>query len=291
MAKASDSGSDVRDRLTQAIVELLERHGVSGDREQQTLLQTLFEQNSKYVTRRLAGESPWWPAEVRAVAQHFGEAPAALWAHAIEPDAAKEATLLVDGRAWPCRIWLGDPVVASPDPPVLVAIPGDAGDLRVVRSDQVEPGGARARLVRTLVLGQSPSSTPAPAAELSVAIVDDDPDVADSVAANLGRARFRARAFHSTAAFRRALQGDAPFDAVILDWLVGGDDPRTTLELVRRKCPRASVVVLTGQVASGGVSAAELTRAASDFDAQLLEKPAKTMELIAAINQGLARVR
>ncbi|MGD2132013.1 MAG: response regulator [Maricaulaceae bacterium] len=115
----------------------------------------------------------------------------------------------------------------------------------------------------------------------TIAIVDDDEAVRDSLSALLASAGYAFRAFASGAAFVEATGKSRP-DGVILDHRMSG---MTGVELAERlKSERPGTVIV---MISGNLTSAERARAESAGVAAILEKPFSDDALIAAIETAL----
>ncbi|RMG85980.1 MAG: PAS domain S-box protein [Candidatus Dadabacteria bacterium] len=87
----------------------------------------------------------------------------------------------------------------------------------------------------------------APAFRFSVLVVDDDPDVAEALAESLrGRGHRADVAGSGEEALARWASGN--YEAVVCDAGMPGMDGRTVIERVKRGCPGAATVLLTGRL-------------------------------------------
>lgn len=115
-----------------------------------------------------------------------------------------------------------------------------------------------------------------------IAVVDDDPIVADSIVDTLQAMGIDARAYYDTASL---LQGAHSYDAYIVDWFMGtGTAEALLLELRRREGHAPVIVVLTGKISSGAAED-QLARMVRDHGILVELKPARVSLLLAKIQR------
>ncbi len=112
---------------------------------------------------------------------------------------------------------------------------------------------------------------------IRVLIVDDEERFRDTLAKLLSRHGFSVRGAGSG---KEALDmlAQAPCDVIVLDVKMPGLSGQEALPLLRRACPEAEVLILTGH-ASVDIAAAMIAGGAADY----LLKPCPTDELEGAI--------
>jgi CheY-like chemotaxis protein len=115
-----------------------------------------------------------------------------------------------------------------------------------------------------------------------IAVVDDDPIVADSIVDTLQALGIDARAYYDAASL---LQGARSYDAYIVDWFMGtGTAENLLLEVRRRDGPAPVIVVLTGKISSGAAED-QLARMVRDHGILVELKPARVSLLLAKIQR------
>jgi FixJ family two-component response regulator len=120
-----------------------------------------------------------------------------------------------------------------------------------------------------------------------VAVLDDDPDVADSIGSSFEMLGYSARPFYNTTDL---LEGAAAvaFDCFVPDWVVNDG---TVLEVVRSlrgadgSCP---IVILTAQMSTGAINETDIADAIKRYDLLFCEKPVRTSILAAMLSRALA---
>jgi ActR/RegA family two-component response regulator len=263
---------------TQCVVRLLERHGIP-ERGRHARLMEATGHTYGQVRRRMTDESDWSLEELRAVAENFGETLETLVSNS--PSKAAEAAVMVIGSLRvPCSVWLGNEAqLARPGP--LVATRPTANELVVVPAAQAS--GVLSFEVERLVLGGTK------AAKLRhIAVLDDDRDLAQSIAQYLIEVGFKATTFYTVSDLAHHVDVE-PFDGYVVDWLVKKETARTLIAAIRKSNGTCPIVVLTGQVSEGHVAESELTSAAAAYRLQFLEKPIRTSVIVSALEMGLER--
>ncbi|MBL8838847.1 MAG: response regulator [Alphaproteobacteria bacterium] len=113
-------------------------------------------------------------------------------------------------------------------------------------------------------------------------IVDDDPDVRDTIAAMLMAAGYDV-VDPGSAAAALSFIASQPFDVVITDVLMPEVDGVAIVQAVRKVGPRCRVIAISG--GSSGMPAAIGLRLTEAFGADaVLYKPFSRAELLAAVN-------
>jgi CheY-like chemotaxis protein len=115
-----------------------------------------------------------------------------------------------------------------------------------------------------------------------VAVLDDDEDVATSIAQSLVRAGYDSCAYTTGHAVLEAATSK-PFDCLIADWCLRQCTSGSTLACLRRIEGYSStpVIVLSGNVCFDGTPAsAELRAAISDLNLLFRSKPRTTAKLV-----------
>jgi DNA-binding response OmpR family regulator len=117
-----------------------------------------------------------------------------------------------------------------------------------------------------------------------VLLVEDDRAVCALLDAGLGARGAEVIAVHDRAALRAALPGIGSIDAVLLDLSPIQGDVQGSIDELRRACPAAGIVFISG---SAVALEAELT--AGDPRARWVRKPFEVSEITQAIAELLPR--
>lgn len=272
------STSDERTDLPLAakfVRSLLERHGLARYRQSAWLADAVGLSYSQ-AHRRLNGASPWSLEDLTQVADLFGETLADLITPPeIQPTV--NAALRTGKETINCRLWLGDPI-ATPTSGTVFAVKSGSGWMVATTDDGLE--GEAFKIVRL-------EARPAADKRREVAVLDDDPNVADSIVSSFEMLGYGARPFYSAADLLKGAAKIA-FDCFVLDWVV---DDGTVLDLVRSlrtadsSCP---IVILTAQVSTGAIDETEIADAIKRYDLLFCEKPVRTSILAAMLSRALA---
>lgn len=120
-----------------------------------------------------------------------------------------------------------------------------------------------------------------------IAILDDDKNLADSLAEWLTESGFRT-CVHTSAS--SLLNTDlTAVDGFIVDYLLNGQPALDTLQAIRRIKPHAPVLLLTGKLRDNQVSESELMAVLRAHSVTFFEKPVRPGVLAAALLNGLDR--
>nr|WP_242526407.1 MULTISPECIES: response regulator [Sphingomonadaceae] len=126
---------------------------------------------------------------------------------------------------------------------------------------------------------QSPHTAPPPA---MVAVLDDDEDLACTIARLLTRHGFAAQAFFDTATVSTALDGQV-FGCLVSDIQLGTTDGFAFAESLRSRVPALALVFMTAWPTT--THAVDAVRRHGGLD--YLEKPIDTDRLVSAVSEGL----
>lgn len=97
-----------------------------------------------------------------------------------------------------------------------------------------------------------------------IAVLDDDKNIVDSIKEFLNDEDYEIEAFYSTESLESRMEIE-PFDAYILDWVVGNNTVFNSIRKIRHSLKaNAMILVLTGKL--GGVIDQEISNAIHDFD-------------------------
>jgi DNA-binding NtrC family response regulator len=120
--------------------------------------------------------------------------------------------------------------------------------------------------------------------EVSLLLVDDEPDYIEALADRLRQRGMAADCAFSGPDALQHLGGEQTIDVVLLDIAMPGQDGLTTLQIIKSRYPLVEVIMLTGQATvHSAVEAIKL--GAADF----LTKPCAIEPLIAAVNAAAAK--
>lgn len=264
---------------------LMVRHGI-GKRQQTTELCRILDLSFSQGHRKLRGSSPWTLAQIRKVAEAFGEPPTQLFgaqdnglgAAGARP---REAMLNMGAFEGPCVAWIGEPL--GPYERAEFVAYGEGDRWRIVRCDGA-PGEHAHEVLKIEIhprRGEAERAT--------VAVVDADQAAAEALSDYLVQNGFEAISYERLAAFTDALHTQT-FDAVVTDWLFEGRTAAAAIEAVRRSArPDAPIFLLTGDLLTGKASESEISEVIRRFDVACYEKPARLAILVADLSKRLGR--
>ena len=274
---ASPSTQSSRQYVSAKVRALMARHGIEENREQLTALMTIMDASYSQVYRKISGRSSWLEEDLQRIAEHFKETLGTLFRDdadtqvmaPTESRAWRAAQVLIGGAWLDCQVSLDD---APPPPEALVLIDTPEGARVVAASDAT---GQVLGAVRHLRLELQPNR------QGGVAVLDDDPDVADAIVDNLMIRSIEGQAFYTK---QELLASPRRFDTYILDWYSG--DSATTGDLVEhlraRHAPEATIVILTGQIQRDQAES-DLARLIHTHDVLVELKPMRLDLLLAKI--------
>ncbi|NDZ17135.1 helix-turn-helix domain-containing protein [Variovorax sp. WS11] len=250
---------------------LLERHGIPKHRHS-SFVGELFGLSRAAAHQRVNKSTAWTVDEFQQLADRFGETLAEVLG-ATTPHSGTDAVLRVGALQIGCRVWFAsetddtssDALVAMENAGSYVVMPATAAvgqeSLRIAR---LEVGHAKAVAPR-------------------VAVFDDERDVANALCAHLRTMGIEAMAYYTA----EDLLADIPqglFDGYVIDWLLPNKETTVSLlAAVRHQPKRSALVLLTGNTRNGSADPAEVAAAASNFKAQLVEKPVQPPFLLSAL--------
>jgi CheY-like chemotaxis protein len=287
----TDSGSDTLSKFEQALsspknpvnhalIAILRRHGVATSRFISTI-EELTGLPAYGARRRLQEQSPWTDDDVRTIATHFGEDAAAILASTVHGQPPLPGRIEFGDISLSCSYWAdqGEPSDQVLGPWVAVPPPTALDHDPWIVMPIEELADRRAISVRALYVDFT-------RLRRRVAVVDDEPSVADSLSTILRLKGFEASAFTDVESFQSA-QDLRGFDAFIVDWVLGTRDARDLISWIRRRDAAAPVLVLTGRLASNGVSEREVDAAVNAVRGELMEKPARAFKVVRFLQKGL----
>lgn len=275
------------DSLTVAdrVRALMVRHGI-GKRQQTTELCRILDLSFSQGHRKLRGSSPWTLAQIRKVAEAFGEPPTQLFGAqesglggtGVQP---REAMLNMEAFEGPCIAWIGEPL--RPHERAEFVAYGEGNRWRIVRCDGA-PGEHAHEVLKIEIHPRRGEAQRA-----AIAVVDGDEVAAEALCDYLAQNGFAPTAFSRLPAFLDALRTQT-FDGVLTDWLFGEYTAARAIEAVRRSPrPDAAVFLLTGDLLTGKASETEISEVIRRFDVVCYEKPARLAILVADLSKRLGR--
>jgi ActR/RegA family two-component response regulator len=262
---------------TLCVNRLLDRNGIP-ERKRAAALEKALGLSYQQVRRRLIDESAWTLEELRDLADHFGETLQSLVSDSVSANTAS-AVLVTGSLRIPCSVWLGNtPQLARPGP--LVATRPTAGEWLVLPAG--EAAGVESYEIKRLLIQATTRSA------RRIAVLDDDRDLAQSIAQYMNEVGLDATAFYTVDDLSKAVSAE-PFDGYVVDWLVNKQSAKTVIAEIRAQSASCPIVVLTGQMLQGNVDESELSSAAAAYRLQYFEKPARTSAIMSALELGFDR--
>lgn len=254
---------------------MLDRHGVA-ERQRIRALEAALGMSYTQVRRRMLGDAPWTIDEIKQLANHFHESLIPILA-ALADEPGVPATLPFGGAAIPCTIWpVGEPLVGRIGP--MVALRDEnTGQWTVSPASEIADRSSY-ELARLLFERAPPRR---------VAVLDDDSDSAQSIVDFLSAKGLDAKPFDCATSLLAAMEAE-PFDGFVVDWLLGENTAKDLLSQIRVRVPAGPLVILTGQIATGLASEAELVMVGSAYRALLFEKPTRPLAIFNALQVGFA---
>ncbi|RQR52293.1 response regulator [Burkholderia sp. Bp9125] len=263
--------------------DLLTRNGVP-PRSHNTTIANVLGLSFSVVTRKMKGLIPWNLSQLHDIATHFGVPPAILLddkgahAGAAAPEML-DATLVIESRRFRCRAAIATKA-SSHGETDFVAMQMQ-GEWLVTERQHAREG--RTYPVDLIEL----RATPQNAYAARIAVVDDSPDVAETVCEYFIEKGVNAIPYYDGESFRKALAVE-DFDGYILDWMLGD---QTAADLVRSirssENGDAPIFLLTGKISTGEASEDEIARVMSQFNARCEEKPVRLPILFAEVAREL----
>lgn len=271
---ADYSREEDRHRALAAFIEtMLDRHGVP-ERQRIRALEAALGMSYTQVRRRMLGEAPWSVEEIRKLAGYFHE-PLIPIMSALADEPGIPATLPFAGAVLPCTIWpVGQPLAGRIGP--MVAMHDKTTDQWTVASASEVADSPSYELARLLFERAPPRR---------VAVLDDDRDLARSIVDFLGAKGIDAQSFNCAVELLCAMESQN-FEGFVVDWLLGDTTAKDLLSKIRARVPSGPVVVLTGQIATGLATEAELAMVGASYRALLFEKPTRPLTIFNALQLG-----
>ena len=118
-----------------------------------------------------------------------------------------------------------------------------------------------------------------------VAVLDDDQDVANSIADYMTAIGLDAQALYALDRLMAEVES-RPFDGYVIDWLIDQQNARALIAAIRAHDPACPIVLLTGQLEKGNADEGELASISSFYRLTYFEKPIRTSSLLSALQLG-----
>ncbi|MCR1769677.1 response regulator [Burkholderia glumae] len=261
--------------------DLLSRHGIP-PRSQNTTIANVLGLSVSVVTRKMKGLIPWNLSQLQDIATHFGVPPAILLDDkGTQPAAADmiDATFVVESRRFRCRAAISTKASSQVETDFVASQWQGAW----IVTERAHAHQGRTYPVELIELRSAQPTAYA----ARIAVVDDAPDVAETVCEYFIEKGVNAIPYFDGASFRKALASE-DFDAYILDWMLGD---QTAAELVRgirsSENSGAPIFLLTGKISTGEASEEEIAHIVSHYNARCEEKPVRLPILFAEVAREL----
>ncbi|AOJ11172.1 response regulator [Burkholderia mayonis] len=262
--------------------DLLTRTGIP-PRSHNTTIANILGLSFSVVTRKMKGQIPWNLSQLRDIASYFGVPPAILLDDkGVQSSTAVEmhdATLVIETRRFRCRAAISTKAGSQVESD-FVALQWQ--DNWIVYEKKQAPAG-RTYPVEVIELRSSESS----AYEVRIAVVDDSPDVAETICEYFAEKGIAAIAYYDSTSLRKALEVE-DFDGYILDWMLGAETAAGLVRGIRAsENADAPIFLLTGKISTGEASEDEIANIVSNFNARCEEKPVRLPILFAEVARAL----
>lgn len=277
---SEDQDNAVRSRGAEIAHRLFDHLGIS-KRERTKKLEELMGWTYHPAHRRLSGDIPWSIDELERLTTLCGMSLAdVLQLEESESADGEVATFLMGGTRIPCRAWVKGPL-NSKRPTVLAAV-RDGTQWVVTSAADAAPAIAH-EVVQVLLQPEPPGQ------RFRIAVLDDNPEVTDSLCAYLRLVNFEAQPYTTLEDLSTAIRTQ-PFDGYVLDWLIGPTTAAGTIAEIRAADPDCPIVVLTGKIREGQADQDHVAMIVTLYRAMFFEKPAATAIIAAKLKQALDSV-
>lgn len=186
-----------------------------------------------------------------------------------------DATIAIPSQSVKCQVVLGGKLTHPEDEHQWVAYMKDGSLLVSERIDA--PKDEVLFKVSKIELALKQNSV------FSVAICDDNKDLADSLGDFLRDYGFSTSVFYTVADVEKAI-ADTVFDAFVLDWSVGNQTSESLIRLIRlAKSPTVPLFLITGQLNQGLSTETEIAEVVRNYRILPRDKPVRPSILAAEI--------
>jgi CheY-like chemotaxis protein len=254
---------------------LLNRHDVPSMRHVTTVAQILG-MSYALVHRRMSGVTAWEIEEIAKVAEFFGESIAQIFAEE-SADEYVVAVLVAGSARVSCQLIVGPPL-RDPERTSLVAI--RAGHQWLVMPASEAGTGACFEVRRLVITGKSDR-------RWRIAVLDDDVAEAANLEEHFANRGCEVQAFNTVEALVGRMKV-RPFDAYILDWVLGEGSAAELIGMIRaddRQCP---IAILTGKMKSDLMLEPAVAEAVATYKLLFFEKPTRLPIISARVLRELA---
>ena len=275
---ADDEGTGGRESLANGASyaeAIFDRHGVAPT-DRIKLVGQVLKLAYSAAHRRVRGAMAWTIPELETLARHYGDTLDEVFV-AIAKRQAIPATFVVGLVRLKCQVWLGR-ATSRPSPGGLVAIKTD-GRWTVVPVEDGLTGELFA--VRQLMVETDPVQGS------RIAVLDDQPSVTESLCVFLRQAGFDASPFHGIEGLEAAV-ASAPFDAYVLDWLIGDRTIGPLVEALRQQDALCPIAILTGRADEGEEVASDIADLVTKHDVHYFSKPVPPHMITALLTRLIA---
>ena len=238
------------------------------------------------VFRKFKGESSFTLPELKTIADHFGTDVDTLRGHPPGPGASRLASSHAEMQS--ARLHLP----GLPPQGQLIAGPplddGDVCDLVAVQRGstwEVFPWGATE--LRGLPLNSVELLQLRAAPRHRVAVLEDDANAAALVGMALEGEGMTVHTYQEPASLITAL-AQRPYQAYVVDWLLGGSTAEAAIRAIRERQPTAPIVITTGAMHTGAETEGALIPFAELHGAGIFEKPFRQAVLASYLRRGIA---
>lgn len=260
-------------QISQRVRALMIHHGVT-ERSQTGKLSRVLKLSFAQAHRKMKGGSPWTLAQIYRVAAYFGETPGAL-IDVTDKGVAYDAVLVIGTKRIRCLARLGGEFIDTGKQSYFLAVKQD--NLWKIYESERAPAATTRYVVESIEIRAQKSDTK----RVSVAVVDDDKDSADSICDFLNEQGYRAEPYYTPAKAREGVQ-QGKYDGYVLDWILDTETAESLIREIRSsENPYAPIFLLTGQFNTGRVDETDIARVIRSYDVEWLEKPTR-LPLLAA---------
>jgi CheY-like chemotaxis protein len=269
--------------IAKSVRDLLLRKGIA-KRSQSKKLKEILNLSLSQAHRKMNGSSNWELSQIKQVADFFGEPFESFHTMFSSPIATGDedmvpAIFAIEGRKLRCLVRIGASLhtVRNVD---YVASKADGDEWQVYEAASALESGKYYK-VKKLELSLKQTR------KLTVAVLDDDEGSADNLCEYLNETGFHAEAFYDIETLSQVVT-EKPFDAYVIDWLIGGKTAEALIKLIRTdESIDAPIFLLTGEITTGRAHESEVARIIIDYNVSLYEKPTRLPIIAAKLSKAL----
>lgn len=278
-ASDDDSAGSQTPAITEAVSRLMDRHNVANRQKLNTLVDVLSIAYAQ-IRRRWIGQTPWAIEELVQIAEYFDE-PLGELLCSYQDGPGEPAVFMFEDMPIIGTLWRGRQLEGEARIGPLVATPTGPNDpphthWKVVPLAQV--GDAPVYEIRRMLF--EPASRP------RVAILDDDAELAETIATYFRGKGLPASAFSDVRVFQEA-DATRAFAGYIIDWVIGDCTAEDLVRDLRQRDKTCPILVLTGK--AGSEYDAVQSRTAQSSEVYILDKPTRCSSLYSMMSLMIAR--